>query len=46
MDSGASRHMTLTWELFNNLMEQDLEVHVELGNDAKYAIKGVETISF
>jgi hypothetical protein len=44
--SGASSHMTPTRELFTNLMEQDSGLHVELGNDAKYAIKRVGTISF
>jgi hypothetical protein len=38
--------LTSTQELFTSLTEQDLGVHVELGNDAKYAVKGVGTILF
>jgi len=46
MDSGASRHMTSAHELFTSLTKQDSGVHVELGNDAKYTVKGVGTILF
>jgi hypothetical protein len=46
VDSGASSHMTSARELFTSLTKQDSRLHVELGNDAKYAVKGVGTISF
>jgi hypothetical protein len=46
LDSGASRHMTEAWELFSSLMEMDSGIHVELGDDAKYAVKGEGTILF
>jgi hypothetical protein len=44
LDSGASRHMTKARELFNNLTERDSRVHVELDDDAKYAVKGEGTV--
>jgi hypothetical protein len=31
--------MAEAWELFNNLMEKDFGIHVELGDDAKYVVK-------
>jgi hypothetical protein len=46
LDSGASRHMTEARELFNSLTETDSGIHVELGDDAKYAVKGEGTILF
>jgi len=33
-------------ELFSSLTEKDLEIHVELADDAKYAMKGERTILF
>jgi hypothetical protein len=33
-------------ELFNSLMEKDSWIHVELGDDAKYVVKGEGTILF
>jgi hypothetical protein len=38
--------MTKAWELFRNLMESDSDVYVELGDDAKYVVKGEGTITF
>jgi hypothetical protein len=46
LDSGPSRHMTEAREMFNNLSEEDLELHIELGNNAKYAVKGQGTMQF
>jgi hypothetical protein len=46
LDSGASHHMTEAWEIFSSLMESDSDVHVELGDDAKYAVKGEGIITF
>jgi hypothetical protein len=45
-DSGSSHHMTKEHEIFNSLTERDLEVHVELGDDSKYVVKGEGTIMF
>jgi hypothetical protein len=44
--SGASDHMTKARELLNNLTKRDSWVHVELGDDAKYVVKGEGTILF
>ena len=46
LENDASRHMTKSWELFNNLIEKDSGIHVELGDDAKYVVKGEGTILF
>jgi hypothetical protein len=46
VDSGASRHMTGTHELFTNLSEKDLDLHVELGTNAKCGVERVGTIRF
>jgi hypothetical protein len=46
VDSGASHHMIEAWDLFNSLVEKDSSIYVELGYDAKYAVKGEGTILF
>ena len=46
VDSGASRHMTRTQELFANLSKEDLDLHVELGTNAKCVVEGVGTVRF
>jgi hypothetical protein len=46
MYSGASRHMTEAWHLFSSLMDKDLKVHVEYGDDARYAMKGEGIVTF
>ena len=46
LDSGASSHMIEARELFSGLSEDDLGIHVELGDDAKYAMKGLGTVQF
>jgi hypothetical protein len=46
LDNGASCHMIEARNLFSNLMEKDLGIHVEIGDDAKYAVKGEGTILF
>jgi hypothetical protein len=46
LNSGASNHMTEAWESFSSLTEKDLGTHVDLGDDAKYAMKGEGTIMF
>jgi hypothetical protein len=45
-DSGASHHMIEAHDLFSSLTERDSNVHVELGDDAKYVVKGEGTIMF
>jgi hypothetical protein len=46
LDSGASHHMTEAWEICSSLTERDLDVHVELGDDSKYAVKGDGIVMF
>jgi hypothetical protein len=46
VDSGASRDMTSTRELFSSVTKQDSRVHVELGDDAKYLVAEVGTTPF
>jgi hypothetical protein len=46
LDSGASRHMTEARELFNSFSEDDSDLHIELGNEAKYAVRGQGTVQF
>jgi hypothetical protein len=36
--------MIEAWELFNSLTKKDSRIHVELGDDAKYAMKDEGTI--
>jgi hypothetical protein len=38
--------MRKSWDLFNILMEKDSGIHVDLGNDSRYAMKCEGNISF
>ena len=44
--SGASFHMTRDKELFSDLEEKDLQMHIEMGNDGRYSATGIGTITF
>ena len=46
LDSGASFHMTRDKDLFTDLDEKDLGVHIEMGDDGRYSVTGIGTISF
>ena len=46
LDSGASFHMTGDKDLFADLDEKDLGVHIEMGDDGRYSATGIGTISF
>ena len=46
LDSGASFHMKGDRDLFTDLDEKDLGVHIEMGNDGSYSVTGIKTISF
>jgi len=46
LDSGVSFHMTGDRDLFSDLEDKDLGVHVEMGDDGRYSAMGVDTISF
>ena len=37
LDSGASFHMTGDKELFSDLEEKDLQMHIEMGDDGRYS---------
>ena len=46
LDSGASFQMTRDRDLFTNLDEKDLGVHIDMGNDVRYSVTNISTISF
>lgn len=46
LDSGTSFHMNGDKELFSELEEKDLKMHIEMGDDGKYSFTGVGTITF
>ena len=46
LDSGASFHMTRDKELFSDLEEKDLQMHIEMGDDGWYSAIGIGTITF
>eukprot|EP00253_Pinus_taeda_P027232 PITA_27232 len=46
LDSGASFHMTGDRDLFSDLEDKDLGVHIEMGDDGRYSATGISTISF
>ena len=46
LDSGVSFHMTGDRDLFSDLDEKDLGVHIEMGDDGRYSATDIGTISF
>jgi hypothetical protein len=46
VDNGASCHMTGHKEFFNKLQEGGVNLHIELGNDARYKAQGIGTMMF
>ena len=46
IDSGASFHMTGDKSLFNTLEEKDLNMHIEMGDERRYSVSGVGTVTF
>ena len=46
LDSGASFHMTGDKNLFNTLEEKDLKMRIEMGDDGRYSVSRVGTVSF
>jgi hypothetical protein len=46
LDSGATRHMTGTREVFESLTKWDSDLHVRIGDQSQHAVKGVETVPF
>jgi hypothetical protein len=45
LDSGAYHHMIEAQDLFSSMMEKESKVHLELGDDSRYAVKGEGTIT-
>ena len=46
LDSGASFHMTSNKNLFNDLEEKDLQRNIECGDEGRYNVTGIGTITF
>ena len=46
LDSGTSFHMTGDKELFSDLEEKDLQMHIEMGDDGWYNATKIGTITF
>ena len=46
LDSGTSFHMTGDKELFSDLEEKDIQMHIEMGNDGLYSATKIGTITF
>jgi hypothetical protein len=46
IDSGASRHMTGYREHLTDLVEKESRLHVVLGDNARYTVKGVGSFTF
>jgi hypothetical protein len=46
IDSGASRHMTGIRNHLTHFIEKETHLHVVLGDDARYNVRGVGTSTF
>jgi len=46
LDSGALFHMMGNREFFSDLEEKDLEIHIEMGDDERYNMSEIGTITF
>jgi hypothetical protein len=46
LDSGTSFHMTRYKDLFSDLEEKDLKMHIKMGDDGRYSVTGIGTITF
>eukprot|EP00253_Pinus_taeda_P036135 PITA_36135 len=46
LDSGASFHLTNDKILFSTLEEKDLKMHIEMGDNERFSVSGVGTITF
>jgi hypothetical protein len=46
LDSGASFHMTRDKDLFSDLEEKYLKMHIDMGDDGRYNATGIGTITF
>jgi hypothetical protein len=46
LDSGASFHMMGDKDLFSDLEEKDLKMNIEMGDDGRYSVIGIGSITF
>jgi hypothetical protein len=46
IDSGASRHMTVLRNHLTGFIEKETHLHVVLGDDVRYNVRGVGTSTF
>ena len=46
LDSGTSFHMTRDKELFSDLEEKYLQMHIDMGDDGRYSVTSIGTITF
>ena len=46
LDSGATFHMTGNKEIFSSLEGKHLQMHIEMGDDGRYSITGIGTVTF
>jgi hypothetical protein len=46
LDSGASFHMTGDKEIFSDLEERDIKMHIEMGDNGRYSATRIGTITF
>jgi hypothetical protein len=46
LDSDASFHMTGDKDIFNDLGEKDLKIHIDMGDDGRYSANSIGTITF
>jgi len=46
LDSGALFHMTGNIEFYNDLEEKYLQIHIEMGDDRRYGVNRIGTVTF
>lgn len=46
LDFGASFHIIERKDLFSNLEEKDLHMHIDMGDDARYSATDISTVTF
>jgi len=46
VDSGASCHMRESQDIFTNMTKKPKDIHVEIGDNTKYAIEGNGRVEF
>ena len=46
LDNGASFHMTGDKELFGDLEDKYVQMHIEMGDDGRYSATGLGTVTF